>query len=75
MGAGRVGQNLGSQTTLSRASPQIFADGRRSREEQKASTGLAFALHKSGNYFLGEGAIASFVAFATRNFTTVLALI
>jgi hypothetical protein len=30
---------------------------------------------KSDSYFLAGGAIASLVAFATRNFTTVLALI
>jgi hypothetical protein len=39
------------------------------------ATGPAFASNKSDNYFLAGGAIASFVAFATRNFTTVLALI
>jgi|HubBroStandDraft_5_1064220.scaffolds.fasta_scaffold06219_2 hypothetical protein len=41
----------------------------------KGQRGLAFALCEPGNYFLGEGAMASLVAFATRNFTTVLALI
>jgi len=35
----------------------------------------AFASSKPDNYFLAGGAIASLVAFATRNFTTVLALI
>jgi len=35
----------------------------------------AFASSKSDHYFLGGGAIASLVALATRNFTTVLALI
>ena len=35
----------------------------------------AFATSKFYNYFLAGGAIASLVAFATRNFTTVLALI
>ncbi len=35
----------------------------------------AFTTSKFYNYFLAGGAMASFVAFATRNFTTVLALI
>ena len=35
----------------------------------------AFASSKPDNYFLAGGAIASFAAFATRNFTTVFALI
>jgi len=45
--------------------------------KQKAGFMPAFSLHiKIKNYFFaGAGAIASFAAFATRNFTTVFALI
>ena len=35
----------------------------------------AFFISEPGNYFFAGGAMASLVAFATRNFTTVLALI
>ena len=41
----------------------------------KAGFWPAFASSILDCYFLGAGAIASLVAFATRNFTTVLALI
>ena len=54
----------------------LLADGAGDHQKkQKASAELAFVLHKSLNYFLAGGAIASLVALATRNFTTVLALI
>jgi hypothetical protein len=53
----------------------MHADNSLYLQSKRPALGWPFALHKSRNYFLGEGAIASFVAFATRNFTTVLALI
>src|SRR5215470_13516960 len=42
-------------------------------ENRKAGTGPAFESKQDSTYFLG--AIASFAALATRNFTTVFALI
>ena len=42
---------------------------------QKADLLAGLCMSKFDYYFFAGGAIASLVAFATRNFTTVLALI
>jgi hypothetical protein len=44
-------------------------------KKQKADLLAGLCMSKFDYYFFAGGAIASLVAFATRNFTTVLALI